>query len=346
MEKLLIFYLTNNDRTFVFDKFKEELEKSKNIQNIHLLIVNSNSDSNYYFNILEGTKISYHIAHIYCPQSNYMPKVNYAIDYAKNNNFNFILKYDSDVLLPSYTIDQIFENIGLLNEDSNLTLSPLISNGIPTVEYFIDDFFSQEEAKIIREEFKKCEFHKQEGIMDYRPLNSLTINNNDLWDGEKYYDLLNSYIESLIDIGNGRTPENYSKFYRGMHPIRHGFGNYILNDMIISKKELFFSEKECRIQYDQRCRQLVAMCFCIKTKVYDRIINQENLIIDGCDEVPINRFGWSNNYNHLLIRNGYGIHIIYNWQWFLNNIDGGSNIEKPIRTIDEYETEFIKKLYE
>jgi hypothetical protein len=346
MDKLLIFYLTSNDRPFVFDKFKNEIIKSNSVNKIKLLIVNSDSDFSYYVEQLKSTEIDYDIVQVECPQSDYLPKVRYAIEYAKKYNHKYIFKYDSDVLIPSYTLDFIVENLSTLDNKDVLTISPLISNGIPSVEYFIDDFLDKNEAEEVRREFKKCIFQTQGGIMDYTPLNSCTIYNQSDWSGEKYYDALNSYMDGLVDIGNGRTPQNYSKFYRGMHPVRHGFGNYTLNDFIIKKKENFYLKKECYWSENTHCKQLVAMCFCILTENYDRIMNRENLTIDGCDEIPINRFGWNNNLKHLLARNGYGIHIIYNWQWFLNETNGGSNISKPTISLEQYERNFINSLYE
>ena len=345
MDKLLIFYLTNNDRYFVFDKFKKELENSKYKNDIKFLIVNSNQDSSYYENQLKITDINYDISFIDCPQSNYLPKVRFAIEYAKTNNYKYILKYDSDVLMPKYTLDFIFENLNKLNDKNNLTIGPSMSTGIPSIEFFIDDFFEEKDAKEIREEFKKCVFHIQPSIMDYTFLNKCSINNQNNWDGEDYYNTLNNYMDNLDTDINGRGYNNYCKFYRGIHPIRHGFGNDLLNKLIVKNKEKFFLEKKCSFFENNNCKQLVAMCFVILTENYDKIINLENLTIDGCDEVPINRFAWNNNLKHLIIKSGYAIHITYNWRWFLNNVDGGSNIDKPTINLQEYEENFIKKLY-
>jgi hypothetical protein len=345
MNELLIFYLTNNDRYFVFDKFKNEINKSKYKDKFKFLIINSNTDSSYFENKLKDTNIDYDIVHVDCPQSNYLPKVKFAIEYAKLNNYKYILKYDSDVLMPKYTLDFIFENLNKLDDKNNLTIGPSVSTGIPSVEFFIDDFFCEKDAKEIRKEFKRCVFQVQPGIMDYTYLNKCSVDNQDEWNGDYYYNSLNSHMDNILTDENGRTPNGYCKFYRGIHPIRHGFGNDLLNDLIIKNKEKFFLDKTCSLSENNSCKQLVAMCFVILTENYDKIINSENLTIDGCDEVPINRFAWNNNLKHLIVRNGYAIHIIYNWRWFLNEIDGGSNINKPNISLQEYEENFIKKLY-
>jgi hypothetical protein len=344
-EKLLIFYLTSNDRHFVFRRFIDEIYNSEYRDNIFLLTVNSSNDFNFYNEYLSGKNISYDNACVKCPQSNYLPKVNFAIDYAKKNNYKYILKCDNDMIIPSYTINYIIENLQELNKPGVLTLSPTITTGIPSVEYFIDDFLNEGEAQDIRKEFKQCIFDLQGGIMDYRFLNKCTIMTEKEWNYDLYYRYLNEVMNSLPDLGNGRTKYNYCKFYKGIHPIRYGFGNDKINELIVKYKNKFFEKKNCEIFEDNK-PYLCNMCFVIKTENYSNLINNENLIIDGCDEVPLNRYAWNNNLKHLIIKRGYAIHICYNWRWMSNSTDGGSNIKKPTVSLANYEENFINSLYE
>lgn len=345
MKKLLIFYLTSNDRHFVFERLLKELESIENKKLIEILIVNSNKDNSFYEYHLGKSQIFYKTTYVECPQSNYLPKVRYAIEYAKKHEYKYIMKLDNDVIIPAYTIDYLVSNLSILEEESAVTISPTISTGIPSVEYFIDDFFDDEEARKIRGEFNKCVFNVQHGIMDYTPLNINTINNESNWDYKKYFDYLNFYVDNLPDMGGGRTINNYCKFYKGIHPVRHGFGNDIINEGIINKRNYFFNKKICFPMKADEKAYLCNMCFIIRTNIYDRIINEDSLIIDGCDEVPINRFTWDNNKRHVIIRGAFAIHITYNWRWFLNTEMGGSNISKPSKSLEDYELDFIKNLY-
>lgn len=339
MDNLLLFYLTNNDRFFVFEKFIQELQQIQKLKNVFLLIINSNDDSSNYNNYLSKTSINYKCVSVNCPKSDYLPKVRYAIEYSKINNYKYIMKCDNDIIIPKYTFDYLLDNLNLL--DNNLTLSPILSTGIPSIEYFIDSFCSTDEAILVRNEFKKCVFYDQPGIFDYSYLNNL-INE---WDYNLFFKSLKNMSDKLVTIdNNGRTTCGHNKFYMGMHPIRHGFGNDIINDLIIKNKDTFFKNKECSI-IDRVFPYLCDMCFLISTYNYNKLINIDNLIIDGCDEVPLNRYSWNNNIKHLIINNGYAIHITYNWRWFLNNKDGGSNIDKPTEDILTYEERFINMLY-
>jgi hypothetical protein len=343
MKDLLIFYLTANDRHFVFEKFVKELEKLKHINRVKLLISTSDSNSEYYSEYMNSINLDYTIHTVQCPSYNYLPKVKDAISYATNNNIKYIMKCDNDVIIPTYTIDFIIENIEYLDNPENLTISPTLTTGIPSVEYFLDEFLTKDEVNLVRNEFKKCIFNVQPNIMDYTFLNE-HINLNLDWDYDNFFKKLKSNIDNLPDYGNGRTVNSYNKHYKGIHPIRHGFGNSLINEFVIQYKERFFSNKNCTLFRDGK-PYLCNMCFFIKTEVYDDIINKKNLIIDGCDEVPLNRYRNDNNMAHLIVRGGFAIHITYNWRWFLNNVDGGSNIDKPKITLEQFEKEFIDRLY-
>ena len=120
-DKLLIFYLTNNDRYFVFKKIIDEINNCNYKNNIFLLIVNTNNDSSFYNEYLSQYQISNETVCVDCPVYDYLPKVRFAINYATNNNFKYIMKCDNDVLIPSYTIDCIVENLEELNKTNILT---------------------------------------------------------------------------------------------------------------------------------------------------------------------------------------------------------------------------------
>jgi hypothetical protein len=340
-EKILVLYITNNDRFFVFEKFVDEMKIISCKDKYHMLIVNTNPNDTY-TKRLSAAGISSTFATVPCDKSNYLPKIRYGIEYAKREGFKYILKCDNDIIIPAYTLEYMYANRALV--DKELTLSPSLSTGIPSVEYFIESMFTADEVDQIRDEFKKCVFHDQPGIFDYRPLNKHSVEAS-RWDPKAYFNDLAQLSERMVTGPDGRDQYGHSKFYRGMHPIRHGFGNKQINDLIVKNRDKLFAHKECSIIEEQNM-YLCDMCFLVGTSNYDQLLNKENLVIDGCDEVPLNRFAWNRSLKHLIIRHGYAIHITYNWRWFLNDTDGGSNIEKPTQTITEFEEEFVTALYD
>jgi hypothetical protein len=345
MKDILIFYMTHNHRHPSFTKFMDELcDMNFDRERITLLVVNTSDDFSFYDEVMNDYDIHHVFASVPCPSHDYLPKVRYAIQYAKENNYEYIFKCDNDVILPSYTLEYMFNNIEKIDGQKNLSMSPTLTSGIPSVEYFLDDFLSEEEAKEVRKEFKKCVFQVQPGVMDYRPLNVCSVDTpEEDWDYEKYYKTLNDYMDSLPDYGNGRTNAG-NKFYKGIHPVRHGFGIDLINDYIIKYKDRFFETKECSLIRDEN-PYLCDMCFIIRTESYDVLLNKSGLVIDGCDEVPLNRYAWDTGMKHLIVRNGFAIHMVYNWMFHQNNVLGGSNIDQPKVSMDEYEDIFLSKLY-
>ena len=45
------------------------------------------------------------------------------------------------------------------------------------------------------------------------------------------------------------------------------------------------------------------------------IIWNQSLYVDAFEEVPLNKYAWINNMNHLFIKNGFAIHMYYNWKY-------------------------------
>jgi hypothetical protein len=328
MDKTLVFFLTANDRYFIFDKFIDEINKcaKETVDKLFFLIVNSSSDMTYYNHKLSKHSLNFECVLVPCPQSNYLPKVQYAIHYASINNYKYIFKCDNDIIIPAYTLDYIMQHISLL-DTTYLTLSPNISTGLPSVEYFIDEAFSPDEALAIRSEFNKCRFNNQPGVFDYRILNTIT----DKWD-------YNTFFNELRLLPT---------FFKGTHPVRHGFGNDLINDLIIKYKDTIFEKKNCSIIADDP-PYFANMCFFISTIAYNNLMNREQLIVTGCDDIPLNRYAWKYNLKHGIISHGYAIHIAYGWRWAVNNTKTGDdyvNINCPTKTLIEYEQLFLNRLY-
>lgn len=326
-QEILIFYLTANDRHFYFDKFIEEIFKCKNINKLHLLIVNSTNNMTYYNNFIINKNLSFECVEVNCPKHNYLPKVRYAIDYAMKKDYKYIFKCDNDMIIPAYTIDYVIENISQLDKNY-LTLSPTISTGMPSVEYFINEVLTPEECDLMRKEFSKCIFNYQPGIFDYRFLNNIQ---NKSWDYTNFFRIINEM----------------NTWYKGVHPIRYGFGNDLLNELLIKYKSKIFETKNCTINADNS-HYIANMCFFISTTNYNNLINVENLEVNGCDDVQLFRYSQKYNIKHGIVSNGFAIHVAYGWRWDLNDTKGYPdyvNINCPTATLLDYEIEFIKKFY-
>jgi hypothetical protein len=70
---------------------------------------------------------------------------------------------------------------------------------------------------------------------------------------------------------------------------------------------------------DDNSPYLCNSIFCIKTDTYTQILSDKSLYVDAFDEVCVNKYCWNNNMNHLFVKNGYAIHMYYNWK--VNHIE-------------------------
>tara|TARA_Y100001968_G_C19273441_1_gene675451 strand:- start:540 stop:911 length:372 start_codon:yes stop_codon:yes gene_type:complete len=100
----------------------------------------------------------------------------------------------------------MIENYKILDDEKNLLYAPLLSKGIQTVEWFIEQFFSKKDRNILFSKFKNTHIEKTiftpKGV---EKLNKYTIDSQ-----YKYWDSLSFYKEV----------NKFETDYKGIHPIR------------------------------------------------------------------------------------------------------------------------------
>lgn len=293
---LLIAYLTDHYRHYTFEHFINLLNKSENKNIWKMLILTHSNDNEFYVEQLKKFNINYEIFNFGSDSNNYMNKMKFASDYANINNYKYIMKYDNDILMKSETLDYIIDNLYLLDDDKNLLISPILSTGIPSVEYFMDDFFDDENKEKIRELILKTNFYNRDGV-NYSVLNKHTINSNK-WNREEFF----------------QDVSRLNHHYMGIHPVRINIDviNYI-NNYIIENKKIFYDSRKKEIFIDNKSPYFCDSLFCIKNDTYKNIINDNSLYVDTFDEVPINKYYKNHNLNLLFVRNDFCIHMYYNW---------------------------------
>jgi hypothetical protein len=220
----------------------------------------------------------------------------HAIQYAETTAIPYMMKCDNDIFLNAQTLDFIVENLELLNSDKHLTIGPVLSSGIPSVEYFMEQLLDESTKKRLEDEFLKVRFSDVNGA-DYTFLNKYTIE-SEKWDKNGYFN----------DV------HKMQHYYKGIHPIRiSNPGIHLLNDYIIQNKDRFLAPRELSIINDDRSPYLCNSIFAIKTDTYKKIVNDLSLYVDPFEEVPVNKYAWNHNMNHLFVKNGFAIHMYYNW---------------------------------
>jgi hypothetical protein len=292
--KLVIFYLTNKDRHFTFPHYVKFLNESQKKTDWEIIILTHDNDADFYKSVLAGTDINNKI--IKFPEgNNYLLKANFALQYAKSNSIPYMMKCDNDLFFRGRTLDYMIDNLHLLDDDSNLTLGPCLSSGIPSIEYFIPDYLSADEKKTLEGKFLETQLQDIWGAR-FSHHNAFTTAAAE-WDGHGFF----------ADVSKN------THAYKGIHPVRVNVDaiNY-LNDCIIGNPQPFYNDRELSIIRDDKSPYLCNSVYCIKTSNYDKILNDQSLYIDCFDEVPLNKYAWRTSSAHLIVRHGYGIHMHYN----------------------------------
>ena len=305
MTKIQINLLIHNlDRIIYTSKSLNFLKKikSENKQKIKLVIFGGERKEyyNYLLNdlILNGIQTDY--VFIVKSSTNYLNKIRYCVDNAKSE---YSCCMDEDILISNFLWDFMIENVDILQNNKNLFLSPLISNGIPTVDLFIEDFFNYEEKESIHELFTKTKIDNYWGV-DYSSLNK----HRETWDYKNYYD----------DV------KKINHHYKGIHPVRVSYEAHLKIAEIISTRPKKMVENSNFLIENFNFPYFCNSFFIIKTSTWKKIIYSKELYRDMFDEVPLNLYTEKNNLSMCFIRNGFCLHMAYN----TIGIESQKNIER------------------
>jgi hypothetical protein len=216
----------------------------------------------------------------------YMDKIKFFLE----SECEYSCSMDDDILISNFLWDYIIENISILDDPSNLFISPLISNGIPTVDIFLNDFCNDTDRNNLYEIFKNTEIKNIWGV-DYSSLNY----HKDDWTLEFY-----------------NKVAKISHYYKGIHPVRvSNHAHKELARIICENSNKIIEDNNFRFEsykFPYFCNSF----YFIKTETWKRVIYNQNIIRDLYDEVPLNLYREHNDLNMVFVRNGFCVHMAYN----------------------------------
>lgn len=224
-------------------------------------------------------------------------------------------KLDEDVFCSEHVLNYMFENLDVLKDSENITLSPLFSNGIPTTDDFIAQFFDSEDRNRLFDGFLRARFGSLWGF-DYSSLNQFT-EQAETWNAAAYYK------------GVASLPQ----YLKGIHPVRITEDVQLgLNDLILrdASVERFLSPGAYEV-YSIDAPYLCNNFFFIRNEEWNQILSDGTLFRDAFDEVPLSLYKQRHSRKFLFVRNGFAVHTMY------NTISNPSN--------DEKETAFVRSLH-
>jgi hypothetical protein len=250
-------------------------------------------------------------------KSNYISK----IKYCTNEKSKYSVKLDEDCFFSNFIWDYIIENIQILDNENNLLLTPLLSNNIPLVDIFTENFISENEIKQdLYNKYISQEMPNGLWGVDYSILNGVTIDTNQ-WSPILFYDLV----------------ENLQTNKKGIHPIRiSADSQIILNNYILNNISKLFEKRDYSLVVFEK-PYFTTSTFIIKTQIWKDILKIKSE--DAFDEIQLNIYRRKHNKNFMYIENGFGIHTVY------NTIFGNKNMWNiGIEDGEGYEKDFVSTL--
>lgn len=248
---------------------------------------------------------------------NYMQKIHTAV----TTSGKYAVKLDEDCFIPNHIWDYIIENIDVLDDEDNFILTPILSNGVPHTDRFVETFILDEEVKkTIYGSYLNREMPNGLWGADYTPLNEFTVGSTE-WNSQKYFEgvsKLNTYL-------------------KGIHPIRIcAEAQVAMNDYIVDNLDRLSQKNNYSIKTFTE-PYYTTSTFIIKTEDWINLLNMG--AHDSFDEIQLNLYREKYNKNFLYIENGFSIHTIY------NTIYGNKNIWNiGLENGQEYEYEFVNNI--
>jgi len=152
MKLITVNYIVHDRPHYFKTIFKQLIKiKDKNKKKVGVnILVSRENEPDIDVSLLNDNNIASQI--IYQPHlgRHYMGKVEKGIDLSGK----YSISLDEDVFINNHIWDFMIENHDILDDERNLLLTPLLSTGVPTVEWFIEQFFNEDEKLMLFEKFK------------------------------------------------------------------------------------------------------------------------------------------------------------------------------------------------
>ena len=306
MKNITINYLSHNrlNYTELMFYFLSKI-KPENKLKIKLNVLATHDND--WENKCDSLGIEYTI-HVINSHHNYLNKIRIAI----STDTEYSVKLDEDCFINNYVWDYLIENVDTLNNYDILTLSPTMSNNIPSCDFFISDFIDDFSVRdIVYNHFLNRPMPNGLWGVDYTPLNQFTINAIE-WDYNKFYEGLN--------LLNTNT--------KGIHPLRISYEAQMeINNYILKNIDKFSSNNNYEL-FEINSPYFTNSMFFIKTSEWVKILSQPT--VDAYDEIALNKYKRDNNKKFLFVKNGFGIHPMFNTVYGNKNpwAIGGENGEQ------------------
>ncbi len=207
--------------------------------------------------------------------------------------YKYSIKLDEDVFLGPQAWDYIFNNLHVLDNDQNILITPVLSSGIPTCDYFIEENLP---ADI------------KQNMINYFSGTPIP----DLWGAQ--YGQLNEWLKRNRYTADGWYEQvaKHPHFYKGVHGIRLNWTAQLhLNQWIEYNIHKVLEPRDYELR-PMRRPYLCNSVFAIRNDVWNKVLTDKSLFMDNFDEVAINNYRNRTGKEFLIAHNVMGIHTMFN----------------------------------
>jgi len=214
--------------------------------------------------------------------------------HATNMPYEYSIKLDEDIFLSHHVFNFLFtKGCEFLDDSQNLFVTPALSNGIPSIQNFMDSYLMDDEKRALVDVFSKSKIPKRLWGVNWE-------NEQHVLDGGYNHD---SWFNTVA-----RNPH----YYKGLHPVRYDWDSQLMMNEFVKKYIGMFNDP-----VDFTIDEITRPYFCnsvflIKTSEWKSIINDKSLFVDDFEEVPLNRYWKNTQKKALCLTNSFGIHTMYN----------------------------------
>lgn len=226
------------------------------------------------------------------------------VESMKTTDCKYMCKWDDDVFINRHVWDYMIENVSIVDNPRYSVLSPIFTNGIPSVDLFVEDFMSEEDKEHVSSIFLT------EGVVPelwgctYEGINE-KIRSMKSWDGREYWKMVNSHDQIA---GRSYLPW-YFYIVKGVHPARFSetYNKFII-DFTIKHSDKVFQKGNYYLDDTFFTPYFCNNLFITSTSFY---LESQTLFADNWDEGQLTLLADKHNKVPVYIRNSYGIHMAY-----------------------------------
>lgn len=245
---------------------------------------------------LDVVGIDSHIVSL--PNDDYMLKV----ESMKTTDCEYMCKWDDDVFINRHVWNYMIENASTVKNSEYSVLAPILTNGIPTVDLFVEDFMNVEEQAYVSSIFLNEGVAPHMWGCSYAGIND-AIKNMTSWNRKEYWNLVAAHNQVA-----GTSLPWYFSIVKGVHPARFSerYNKFII-DFTIRNSDKVFSAGNYYLESVHTpyfCNNL----FLTSTEFYKE---SQTMFYDHWDEGQLTVLSNRLNKTPVYIRNSYGIHMAY-----------------------------------